>query len=245
MGSLRLTLCAGAVVAGALGVSASAACAADSGGVRVVPGEPAPGSDIHVRAKGCGGKQGTAASQAFVADAQLTQLGGAGVGTLTGETRVRSSLEPGTYDVRVSCDGKEDKVMGTIKVGDGKKPPVTKPVPSTSAPSEAVPSRPAPPRSAARKDSPPDTAPASPVAPVRAGGGGAAAGLAANPVDATESAGSRGSAESGDSSVPANSMDDTRHTGPGTPHTVIGLVLAGAAAVVVLARGARRGRGNR
>ncbi|KOX01017.1 hypothetical protein ADK65_11755 [Streptomyces sp. NRRL B-1140] len=60
-------------------------------------------------------------------------------------------------------------------------------------------------------------APASPVAPVRAGGGGAADSLAA----------------------------EGRGAGPGTAQGVTGLVLAGAAAAVVLAlRGARRGRGT-
>ncbi|MDI9889133.1 hypothetical protein QMZ92_33535 [Streptomyces sp. HNM0645] len=58
----------------------------------------------------------------------------------------------------------------------------------------------------------------SPVAPVRAGGGGAADRLAAQ------------SAESADTQ------------GPGTPHTVIGLLLAGAAAVAVAFRSARRRR---
>ncbi|TLQ45690.1 hypothetical protein [Streptomyces marianii] len=58
----------------------------------------------------------------------------------------------------------------------------------------------------------------SPVAPVRAGGGGAAERLAAQ------------SAKSADTQ------------GPGTPHTVIGLLLAGAAAVAVAFRSARRRR---
>ncbi|MDX3694184.1 hypothetical protein PV726_28370 [Streptomyces europaeiscabiei] len=224
MGSVRVTLCAGAVVAAALTASAPPVHAADSGNVSVVPASPAPGSDIRVRVKGCGGKSGTAASKAFVADALLTQLSGRSLGTLAGETRVRSSLKPGTYGVRITCDGKDDKVTGTIKIGDGKpaanEPPVTKP-PVTKPPA----TKPA--------YSPRPSSPASPVAPVRAGGGGAAARLAAaDPADA------RGSAET------ANSMDDARHAGPGTRHAVVGLVLAGVAAVAVVARGARRGRGR-
>ncbi|MGW0705122.1 hypothetical protein ACWD4G_03950 [Streptomyces sp. NPDC002643] len=224
MGSLRLTLCVGAVVAGASSLSAPAVYAAESGGVSVLPGEPAPGTDVRVRVEGCGGRQGTAASAAFVADAQLTQLGGPSVGTLVGETRVRSSLRPGTYEVRVFCDGREGKVEGAIRVGDGK--------PSTARPSTSEPE-------------PQSAAPASPVAPVRAGGGGAAEYLAANLGEpaATETTDSSDSADS--SLIPLNSMDDARHTGPGTPHTVVGLVLAGVAAVVVIARGARRGRGNK
>ncbi|MDX3619471.1 hypothetical protein [Streptomyces europaeiscabiei] len=229
MGSVRVTLCAGAVVAAALAASAPPAHAADSGSVSVVPASPAPGSDIQVRAKGCGGKSGTAASEAFVADALLTQLSGRGLGTLAGETRVRSSLKPGTYGVRITCDGKEDKVTGTIKVGDGKpaanEPPFTKPPASKPPASKPPASKPA--------YSPRPSSPASPVAPVRAGGGGAAARLAA-----ADPAGARGSAD------PANSMDDARRAGPGTRHAVVGLVLAGVAAAAVVARGARRGRGR-
>jgi hypothetical protein len=218
MGSLRVTLCAGAVAAAALTASAPPAHTADSGDVTVVPAAPAPGSDIQVRAKGCGGKTGTAASAAFVADAQLTQLTGKSPGTLAGETRVRSSLDPGTYGVRITCDGREDKIAGTIKVGDGKptgtRPPATEP-PAAKSPAAKPP--------ASRQPS----SPASPVAPVRAGGGGAAARLAADDRDSAD---------------PANSMDDARHTGPGARHAVVGLVLAGVAAAAVVVRGARRGR---
>ncbi|MCM2392205.1 hypothetical protein [Streptomyces albipurpureus] len=59
----------------------------------------------------------------------------------------------------------------------------------------------------------------SPVAPVRAGGGGTAA-LAAE----------------------QRPHNDTDGAGPGTPHTVVGLVLAGAAAVAVAVRSSRRRR---
>ncbi|WP_328507102.1 hypothetical protein [Streptomyces sp. NBC_00391] len=237
MGSLRVTLCAGAVAAAALTVPAPPAHTADSGDVTVVPASPAPGSDIQVRAKGCGGKTGTAASAAFVADAQLTQLTGKSLGTLAGETRVRSSLDPGTYGVRITCDGREDKVTGTIKVGDGKptgtRPTGTRPTgtepPATERPATEPPAAKSPAAKPPASRQP--SSPASPVAPVRAGGGGAAAGLAAaDPADARDSA------------DPANSMDDARHTGPGARHAVVGLVLAGVAAAAVVVRGARRGR---
>jgi hypothetical protein len=228
MGSSRVTLCAGAVVAAALTASASPALAADPGNVSVVPASPSPGSDVQVRATGCGGKSATAVSEAFVADAlltrlsgKLTRLGGKSVDTLAGETRVRSLLEPGTYEVRLTCADDEgtDRIRGTVKVGDG-------------MPRATSPSAPRPPGTGS-DDSRRPTSPASPVAPVRAGGGGAAARLAvAGPVDV------RGSAD------PANSMDDARHAGPGARHAVVGLVLAGVAAVAVVARGARRSRGR-
>lgn len=249
MGSLRLTLCTGAVVAAALTGSASSAHAADSGGVSVVPASPVPGSDIQVRAKGCGGRSGTATSKAFVANAQLTQLTGKDLGTLAGETRVRSSLGAGTYDVRITCDGREGKLKGTITVGGrrpaGTEPPATMPPavkPPALKPSAVDPSAVHSPAITAPAAKPPATdsaasarssAPASPVAPVRAGGGGAAAQLAA-----------AGAADAEGSEDPAGSMD-SRHTGPGIPHAVVGLVLVGVAAVVVVARCARRGRGRR
>ncbi|WP_408990701.1 hypothetical protein [Streptomyces caniscabiei] len=268
---MRVTLCAGAVVAAALAASAPSVHAADSGdvsgnasgvasgGVSTMPVSPVPGADIQVRASECGGRTGTAASVAFVADAQLTQLTGRNPGTLAGETRVRSSLDPGTYPVRVTCDGRAHQLPATIKIGDGKPPKGTSPPTDIGPPADIGPLAgigpltgispptgtdisPPPVEPSAEPSSPPDrpahrrpSSPSSPVAPVRAGGGGAAAQLAAagDPADA------RGSAD------PANSMDDARHTGPGARHAVVGLVLAGVAAVAVVARGARRGRGRR
>ncbi|AVH58551.1 MULTISPECIES: hypothetical protein [Streptomyces] len=184
MRSLRLTLCAGAVVAAACTPMAYAADA----DVSVSPASPAPGSDIQLRANGCTGRTGTAHSVAFVADAQLTGPGG---GALTGETRVPTSLAPGTYEVKVSCDGADGKVNGAIVV-----------VPQGEANASGN---------------------ASPVAPVHAGGGGTAHLASADGADTA----------------------DARATGPGTLQAVIGLVLAGVAAVAVAVRSARRGRDSR
>lgn len=67
--------------------------------------------------------------------------------------------------------------------------------------------------------------PATPVAPVRAGGGGAA--------------------HLGQQRQPTGTSyetPDARTEGPGTPHAVVGLVLAGAAALAVVLSGGRRGR---
>ncbi|MFF7879354.1 hypothetical protein ACH40F_14325 [Streptomyces sp. NPDC020794] len=148
----RLTLCAGAVLAAAF---TPAAYAAD-GGVSVSPVSPAPGSDIQLRALGCTGTTGTAVSTAFVADARLTGQGG----VLVGDTRVRSSAAAGTYEVKVSCDGRQDRVTGTVTVAAAGGP--------TSLRSAlAVPT---PLRSALALP----TGLASPVAPVHAGGGGTA-----------------------------------------------------------------------
>ncbi|MGW3139789.1 hypothetical protein [Streptomyces sp. NPDC001139] len=175
MGSLRLTLCAGLLGACAL---TPAAHAVDGGGgtVSVTPSSPAAGADIGLRVTGCTGRTATAVSAAFVADARLAD---AADGTLAGETRVRSSAGPGTYDVRVHCA--EAEVKGTITV-----------VARGTRPSQ----------------------PASPVAPVDAGGGGTA----------------------------HFATVDTRTTGPGTAHAVTGLILAGVAATTVAVLGARRRR---
>ena len=185
MGSLRLTLCTGFLAVAAL---TPTAYAAGGGEVSVTPSTPAPGADITLRVSGCAGKTATAASAAFVADARLTGAGG----TLAGETRVRSSIEPGSYDVQIACA--DFRVKGKITV-------VTKS--SSTSPSYPPSAQP--------------SAPASPVAPVHAGGGGTAPHLAAV---------------------------DARAAGPGTGQAVVGLVLAGAAAVAVALRSARRGRGT-
>ncbi|MEU2437679.1 hypothetical protein ABZ595_15990 [Streptomyces rubradiris] len=141
MGSLRLTVCTG-ILAVAVTAAAPAAHAADGGTVAVTPASPAPGADLTVRTEGCAGGQGSAASAAFVSDARLTGGGGA----LTGETRVRSDLEPGAYTVKAVCGDRA--ITGTLTVG---------------GPDGARPAAPVAPATAA-----------SPIAPVPAGGGGTA-----------------------------------------------------------------------
>ncbi|MGW8877798.1 hypothetical protein [Streptomyces mirabilis] len=148
----RLTLCAGAVLAAAF---TPAAYAAD-GGVSVSPVSPAPGSDVQLRALGCTGTTGTAVSAAFVADARLTGQGG----VLVGDTRVRSSATPGAYEVKVSCDGRQNRVSGTVTVTAPGGPTSLRSVlavPTALTSALALPN-----------------GLASPIAPVHAGGGGTA-----------------------------------------------------------------------
>ncbi|MFD4561990.1 hypothetical protein ACFWP5_48130 [Streptomyces sp. NPDC058469] len=190
MGSLKVTLCAGAAVV--LAALTPTAYAADGGGVSVTPASPAPGADVALRISGCAGTTGTAASAAFVADARL--VGAAG--TLAGETRVRTSLEPGSYDVKITCGSVTVKGAITVVADASQSQSQSQP---QSQPPSARPSAPAP---------------ASPVAPVHAGGGGTAH-LAAV---------------------------DARAAGPGTAHAVVGLLLAGVAAAAVALRSARRSR---
>ncbi|MET7682851.1 hypothetical protein [Streptomyces sp. NPDC005423] len=105
-------------------------------------------------------------------------------GTLAGETRVRSTIRTGPHDVKITCGNLT--VRGAITIAaDGSRSPSERP-----------------------------SGPASPVAPVHAGGGGTAHLAAA----------------------------DARAAGPGTAQTVTGLVLAGVAAAAFAARSARRSR---
>ncbi|MFE0807696.1 hypothetical protein ACFW4M_14135 [Streptomyces sp. NPDC058794] len=188
MGSLKVTLCAGAAAAAVLApiapiAVAPAAYAVDGGGVSVSPSTPAPGSDVELRVADCTEKTAVAVSAAFVSDAKLTLAAKDGV--LVGAGTVRSTLEAGAYAVRVKCG--DDARKGTVTVAERQRP----------------------------------AAPASPVAPVDAGGGGTAQ-LAAS-----------------------DSRDEARPEPPGTAHTVTGLVLAGIAAVAVALRGVRsRSRGT-
>ncbi|MFC8081375.1 hypothetical protein [Streptomyces sp. NPDC057340] len=187
MGSLKVTLCAGAALACALCAPAAQAQAADGGGVSVTPSSPAPGTDVTLRVPDCTEKTAVAVSAAFESDVRLGLAAGDGV--LVGSSRVRTSVQAGAYAVQVTCGDQARR--GTITVA-GDRRPDTRP-----------------------------TAPASPVAPVDAGGGGTAR-LAA-----------------------ADSGEQARSEPPGTAHTVTGLVLAGIAAVAVALRSVRsRSRGT-
>ena len=99
-------------------------------------GDPRPGLQ---------GKTGAVTSQAFVADAELSGQKGS---ELFAETTVKSDVNPGTYDVSVTCDGRDHAASGRAQV-----------VRNLSAKAPA--------------HEPTDLR--TPVAPVRAGGGGAAA----------------------------------------------------------------------
>ncbi|GGW78168.1 hypothetical protein [Streptomyces lomondensis] len=228
MGSLRVTLCTIVLAAAAL---TPAAYAADSGGVSVIPATPAPGGDLTLRVTGCAQRTAVASSAAFVADARLTVTGGER--ELAGETRVRSTLRAGTYAVKVTCGDAERTGTLTVRDGDQKRA-----MPGAGAGGESSADG-----SGGRPPAPGSVAPfggaaaardgglgaeeqpeasrrpgphASPVAPVQAGGGGAADLVAA----------------------------EDRGTGPGTAQGVTGLVLAGVAAVVVALGGVRRSRGT-
>ncbi|MFF9811246.1 hypothetical protein ACF1G5_40245 [Streptomyces coeruleorubidus] len=264
MGSLRVTVCTSVLVAAAL---TPAAYAADAGGLSVTPATPAPGSDVTLHVTDCAERTAVARSAAFVADARLTVTDG----ELVGESRVRSTLDAGTYAVKVTCGETEQTGTFTVREGErrpsasgagsghssvsgtGGQPPAPgsgdqpfasvpgaggqPPAPGTigQPPAPGTVGQPPVPegggqpsasgdggqrpepggdeqRPAARR---PGAYP-SPVAPVQAGGGGAADLVAA----------------------------EDRGAGPGTAQGVAGLILAGVAAVVVALGGVRRSRGT-
>lgn len=170
MGSMKITLCASAAVVAAVLIPTAYASGEGSGhkggSVSITPSTPTPGGDVTLRVSGCGGRTATASSNAFVADAQLVGPGGSD-GTLAGDTRVRSSIGAGTYDVQIICV--DFKVKGRIKVVTSS---------SAESSSQSMPSQSS--RSAESAEPSWPSAPASPVAPVHAGGGGTAAQAAAD-----------------------------------------------------------------
>ncbi|MFJ3099948.1 hypothetical protein [Streptomyces sp. NPDC086835] len=194
---------------------ATAAFAGNSVKATVNPAATRPGGEVEIRVVGCRDRSGVARSHAFVADAELSAKGGHG--WLTGRAKVRADAEPGTYALRVTCDLRDHRDAGSVQVERHPHRPSHPAQPSH-------PSRPRPSHTAGHEEPPGRPSPSasrpheSPVAPVRAGGGGAA--VLAAPV----------------------STVDAEDAGPSTPQTVIGLALAGVAAVVVALRSARRRR---
>ncbi|WP_374195154.1 hypothetical protein [Streptomyces sp. ISL-1] len=106
---------AGVAVVLVLAPAATAAYAADSVKVTVVPATVAPGGEVEVRVSGCTGMTGGARSQGFVANAALASRNGAGT-QLFGETTVKTSVKPGTYDIGVTCDGREHAGSARVQV---------------------------------------------------------------------------------------------------------------------------------
>ncbi|WP_426364033.1 hypothetical protein [Streptomyces sp. E-08] len=112
-----------------------------------------------------------------------------GGGPLFGDTMIRSGLEEGTYRVSVVCDGHDHRDVGTVQVRHRQEP--------THRP----------------------THPPTPIAPVRAGGGGTAAFAAPAAPGVAQT---------------------TSESGLGTPYTLLGLGMAAVAAVAVAFRSSRR-----
>lgn len=213
---------AGAAAALVLAPTTGTAHAHDGVKVTVIPSTVRPGTDVDIRVQGCRSTTGAATSKAFVADAELTGRGG-NDSRLVGDTTVKSKLGDGTYKVAVTCDGHEHRDVGTIRVQrhEPTHRPTHKPTDKpTHKPTHQPTHRPTHAEPTHQPTHKP-TRHASPVAPVRAGGGGAA--VFAAPVAP---------------GVAQTVTDD----GLGTPYTLVGLGLAAAAAVAVAFRSARRHR---
>ncbi|MFJ8144843.1 hypothetical protein ACIQ6R_07185 [Streptomyces sp. NPDC096048] len=121
MGSLKVTLCAGAALAAALAPIAAlppTAYAVDGGGVSVSPSAPAPGGDVRLRVADCTEKTALAVSAAFASDVRLTLAAQDGV--LVGAGTVRSTMEAGAYAVQVKCG--DDAREGTVTVAERRRP---------------------------------------------------------------------------------------------------------------------------
>ncbi|WP_446042294.1 hypothetical protein [Streptomyces sp. SID1121] len=205
----------GATVLGTTALGATAAQADESVRVTITPATVAPGGEVAIRVDGCKSRFGTARSQVFVLEAGLQgpvfgregrdegppprdegrpardhDAAGREDGrksSLFGQAAIKSEAASGTYEVKVRCDGHGRSGAGIVQV---------------------VHSRPTHHR---------PTHHASPVAPVRAGGGGTAV-------------------------LAADGRDADQAEGPGARQAVIGLVLAGVAAVAVAYRSVRRQR---
>ncbi|MFD9031653.1 hypothetical protein ACFVZW_10960 [Streptomyces sp. NPDC059567] len=191
---------AGAAAILVLAPTAGTAFAGDGVKVTVTPSTVKPGADVDVRVQGCKGTTGAARSHAFVADAELTGRDG-GEYALFGDTTIKSGLQKGTYKVSVTCDGREHRDVGVVHV-EKHRPETTHE--ATLEPTHRPTHHP------------------SPVAPVRAGGGGAALAV---PVPAAPGV-----------------AQTTTESGLGTPYTLVGLGMAAIAAVAVAFRSARRRR---
>ncbi|MFB8402913.1 PT domain-containing protein [Streptomyces sp. NPDC055912] len=202
---------AGAALVLVLAPTAGGAYAHDGVKVTVTPSTASPGADVDVRVQGCKGTTGAAKSPAFVADAELTGRDGGGA-PLFGDTTIKTRLENGTYKVSVTCDGHDHPDVGTVRV-ERQKPthePTRRP---THEPTHEPTWKPT------HDPTHEPTHHASPVAPVRAGGGGTAAFAAPAAPGVAQT---------------------TSESGLGTPYTLLGLGLAAVAAVAVAFRSSRR-----
>ncbi|MFJ4922130.1 hypothetical protein [Streptomyces sp. NPDC088725] len=109
------------VAAPAVGVTtATAAEARDSVQVTVTPSTIAPGGEVAIKVEGCDSFSGQAASDAFVAKAELSGgeggRGGRSKVPIFGETTVKSSAKPGGYEINVRCGGRDHAGAGSFQV---------------------------------------------------------------------------------------------------------------------------------
>ncbi|RDG37134.1 hypothetical protein DVH02_16575 [Streptomyces corynorhini] len=213
--------------------------------VTVKPSTAGPGGEVEIQVEGCKGHSAVAKSRAFAANADLARrafgeeynLDQAETARnpdyavpLRGHVKVKPSATPGRYEINVTCDGRDHASSGSFEVvhdgrsdggrdgGRGHDRDHDRDRDRGWDQDRRDHERPEHERSDHDK---------TPYAPVRAGGGGTATHLAASS-DAVK--------------ADADKKAEAASTGPGTQHAVIGLVLAGVAAVSVAFRSVRRQR---
>ncbi|MEU7199823.1 hypothetical protein [Streptomyces sp. NPDC045470] len=229
------TLCAALAVTvltpGPALASAPRAPGATAGTVAVTPSALAPGTEAALQVTGCASRSGRATSAAFV---DAVPLAGVAAG-LVGDARVRSTADPGTYAVSVHCDGEDARAAGSFEVvpasadnGDGAEPDT-----GTDTATEA--------------DTDTAEPPASPSAPVRAGGGWTATHPQPYPHPYPRPAAARSALARTTAVRTATVRTAARHEGDGV--YAVGLVLAGGAVLaltgqVLRMRRRRKGSGD-
>uniref|UniRef100_A0AAU2V9J3 Uncharacterized protein n=1 Tax=Streptomyces sp. NBC_00003 TaxID=2903608 RepID=A0AAU2V9J3_9ACTN len=115
---LPITICA-AVAAAALTVLPASAVVAESeqhGSVRVTPGTTAPGGEVDLRVRVCGGREAVAGSDAFVSQAHFMP---AADGGLFARARIRVDAQDRDYDIWVTCKDSPGKASGRLTVVHG------------------------------------------------------------------------------------------------------------------------------
>ncbi|WP_406106450.1 hypothetical protein OG698_28920 [Streptomyces sp. NBC_01003] len=85
-----------------------------TGSITVTPYAPAPGTQVDLRVSGCNDSKGKVYSDAFETPGDLARS--ADRPALTTRARIRSSATPGVYEVKVTCDGADGKVRGSVQV---------------------------------------------------------------------------------------------------------------------------------
>ncbi|MER7465429.1 hypothetical protein [Streptomyces sp. NPDC097981] len=84
-------------------------------GVTVDPHQAELGAQVKLRVRGCEDKWASARSAVFVSEVHLSS-GHDGDKSLSGDAMVGSHAQPGRHEIRVKCDGGEDRVRGSIEV---------------------------------------------------------------------------------------------------------------------------------
>ncbi|MEV7088634.1 hypothetical protein AB0O07_22580 [Streptomyces sp. NPDC093085] len=234
----------------------------DSVTVTVIPSTAGPGDEVEIRAEGCKSQEAVAVSPVFTGEAKLArrawgedwnrdqaeaaQHPGQPV-PLSGHARIKPGAPAGRARIEIKCDGHGHADAGSFDVTQHNRPDPGRPDHGRTDPAGGWDGD----RERGRdrdhdrwdrekgRDHDRDRWKhhRDPWGPVRAGGGGMAQQLAAD-VGPAGKEGARPEAKDA-AKGEANTADTA---GPGTSHAVIGLVLAGVAAVAVAFRSVRRQR---